>query len=200
MDVENKSYTEAQMAFVKQTAAQCREHDILLLIEELTFPRQERRKPCVSRSENQKHHGLHQAVERLRGYPEIGVPGESNLAALTELSAKPWVLLSASEKYDIFVKQVEQSMKAGASGIMAGRAIFNEYFEQVTPQAQEQFLRGTAVARMKELGQLVDKHGASWLETAGLTWNQLAQSVHPKWYADVKGTTPAASATTAITR
>lgn len=188
MDTDNASYTEAQMKFVKQTADQCREHDILLLIEELTFPRQgeDKKSPAYL---DRKTKNIMASTKLLNPYADIlklEFPGESNLAALTELTAKPWVLLSAGEKYDIFVKQVEQSMKAGCTGIMAGRAIFNEYFEQSTPQAQEQFLRGTAVARLKELGNLVDKHATSWLAASGLTWSEMAKAVDPKWYADGK--------------
>jgi tagatose 1,6-diphosphate aldolase len=184
MDTENASYTDAQMTFVKHTADDCRQHDILLLIEELSFPRQGEDKKTPAYLER-KVKNIMASTQLLNPYADIlklEFPGESNLKTLTDMTAKPWVLLSAGEKYDLFVKQVEQAMKAGCSGIMAGRAVFNEYFEQPTLQAQEQFLRGTAVARFKELGNLVDKHASPWLEAAGLTWKDLAHAVNPTWY------------------
>jgi tagatose-1,6-bisphosphate aldolase len=41
---------------------------------------------------------------------------EDNLGKLNEAAIRPWVLLSAGEKFDLFTKQVEMSMKAGCAG------------------------------------------------------------------------------------
>ena len=42
---------------------------------------------------------------------------------MTEVSTVPWVLLSASVSYDIYLKQVRVACEAGASGVMAGRVM-----------------------------------------------------------------------------
>jgi len=63
---------------------------------------------------------------------KLEFPGEENLKATNDARVRPWVLLSAGES-STSSKQVESSMKAGSSGTMAGRAIFNEYFDETTP-------------------------------------------------------------------
>ena len=92
------------------------------------------------------------------------------------------VLLSAGVKFDIFVKQVELAMKAGASGTMAGRAIFQEYFDYTTPAEQRKFLQTTGLDRMKKLNEIVDKYAAPWHKRYGTNPQDLLNAVEPDWY------------------
>ena len=46
-------------------------------------------------------------------------------------------------------------MKAGSSGTMAGRAIFNEYFEQNTPADRQKFLQTIAPVLTMVDGEIV---------------------------------------------
>jgi tagatose 1,6-diphosphate aldolase len=96
------------------------------------------------------------------------------------------VLLSAGEKFDLFVKQVDLAMAAGASGYMAGRAIFNEYFEQTPPEGPSKFLASTGVSRMKTLNAIVDAKAASWPDRYGISAKELAGTVDPSWYLEGK--------------
>jgi tagatose 1,6-diphosphate aldolase len=48
---------------------------------------------------------------------------EQACRSLTRASAVPWVLLSAGVDFNVFCRQAEAACKAGASGILAGRAI-----------------------------------------------------------------------------
>ena len=105
-----------------------------------------------------------------------------NLGKLDEAAMRPWVLLSAGEKFDIFSKQVEMAMKAGCSGYMAGRAIFNEYFDQNAPADAAKFLATTATDRMKLLNKSIDAYATNWMKRYGLTSAELAAAVSPTWY------------------
>jgi hypothetical protein len=109
-------------------------------------------------------------------------PGETYLKELNDAAIRPWVLLSAGEKFDIFRKQVEVSMKAGSSGTMAGRAIFNEYFDQNTPAERQKFLQTTGKERMKILSDLVDQYAQSVWGRYGLTPQDLGRAVGEHWY------------------
>ena len=107
---------------------------------------------------------------------------KENLAKLNEAAIRPWVLLSAGEKFELFVKQVELAMKAGCSGYMAGRAIFNEYFDQPSAEARAKFLSDTGASRMKALNKVVDASAVPWTARVGVTPKDLAAAVGSSWY------------------
>lgn len=201
MDVEDRAATEAQLRFVRRIHADCEREDILLMTEELSYPRkgEDKKSPAyVERRpkniiESAQWLGPYTDVLKLEFPADLSWPESrirENLAALNEAAIRPWVLLSAGEKFDKFAVQVEMTLKAGCNGIMAGRAIFNEYFEQNTPQERHNFLVATGTERIKKLCSLVDQHSPSWLDRYGLKWKDLAASVDPHWYSDEKAAGP----------
>ena len=107
---------------------------------------------------------------------------EKNLAAVNKAAIRPWVLLSAGEKFDVFAKQVELAMKAGCSGTMAGRAIFQEYFDVNTPNEQKRFLETTGIERMSKLNEIVDRLALPWYKRYQITPKDLFAAVDPNWY------------------
>lgn len=74
---------------------------------------------------------------------------------LTAASTVPWVLLSAGVSYDIFLKQVRVACEAGASGVMAGRAVWKEAVT-LDIAARNNFLRNVGCERMQRLRSLCD--------------------------------------------
>ena len=46
--------------------------------------------------------------------------------AITDLSPCPWTLLSAGINFELFCRQVEVACRAGASGFIAGRAVWKD--------------------------------------------------------------------------
>jgi tagatose 1,6-diphosphate aldolase len=194
MDTEDKKATGSQMDFVKEVWEDCEKEDILLLVEELSYPRQgeDRKSPSfIAR----KAKNIIESARLIGPYCDVlklEFPGDmrtedrskinSNLQMLNEVAIRPWVLLSAGEKFEIFEEQVEMTMKAGASGIMAGRAIFNEYFEQDAQEARTDFLRTTGLRRIKRLGEVVDLYATSWLSRYQISAENLSGAVDPEWY------------------
>ncbi len=200
LDVENHENVRKQIAFVEKVAAACREHDILLMTEELSFPRQGEDKSSPSYKarkvknilEATKLIGPHTDILKLEFPGNIKDDSEAemvqNLGRLNEAAMRPWVLLSAGEKFDLFAKQAELAMKAGCTGYMAGRAIFNEYFDQAKPEERSHFLKDVGVKRMQTLNKIVDQHATPWMDRYGLKPADLAAAVDPRWYLD-KGQT-----------
>ncbi|MDX6768158.1 MAG: tagatose 1,6-diphosphate aldolase [Elusimicrobiota bacterium] len=194
LDVEDKNNTKAQLAFVEKLSKACREQDILLMTEELSFPRkgEDKKTPAYKARkvnniiEATKLIGPHTDILKLEYPANMGDDSEQqqveNLGRLNEAAMRPWVLLSAGERFDVFAKQVELAMKAGCSGYMAGRAIFNEYFEQPTAAARHNFLQTTAMDRMKLLNKSVEAHSPSWMQRYGIAESELAAAVSPTWY------------------
>jgi len=188
MDVEDSDYTKKQLKFVNEISEACAKEDILLMTEELSFPRKGEDKKTPAYVARRPKNIIESAklIGPLTDILKLEFPGEENLAAINSAAIRPWVLLSAGEKFDIFQKQVESSMKAGSSGTMAGRAIFNECFDQTTPEARAKFLTTTGIQRMKILSDLVDQYAQSVWDRVGMNPKELSAAIDPNWYAGGK--------------
>lgn len=82
-------------------------------------------------------------------------------AKITDISPVPWLLLSAGVDYSVFKNQLEVACLAGASGFVAGRAIWKEAV-QLEGAEREEFLKNVAVRRVNELSEIVYKTGTPW--------------------------------------
>lgn len=194
LDTEDRPGSAAQLDFVRRVSRACAEQDILLMTEELSFPRKGETKDDASYKgrlaknilEATKMLGPHTDILKLEFPGALGEDSiarlEDNLGRLNEAAARPWVILSAGVGFDLFEKQVALALKAGCNGYMAGRAIFKDYFAETNPAKRARFLKTTAVTRMKRLNKLVDKHAKSWLERYALDGKALAAGVGPEWY------------------
>ena len=92
-----------------------------------------------------------------------GEPGEITRHAL-EIDAAlpvPWVVLSQGVAADDFPGAVEASCKGGASGFLAGRALWTATLGAGDPT---DLLRERSVPRLQELGEIVDANGRPWRE------------------------------------
>jgi sulfofructosephosphate aldolase len=74
----------------------------------------------------------------------------------------PWVVLSQGVAADDFPAAVAASCKGGASGFLAGRALWTATLAADDPT---ELLRARSVPRLLELGEIVDAHGRPWRET-----------------------------------
>ena len=81
---------------------------------------------------------------------------------LNEASQVPWVILSAGVTFDLFYKQVEIACQAGASGFLAGRALWQEAAQASSRQERLEFLETTVVKRLESLTQLAHAYGTPW--------------------------------------
>jgi tagatose 1,6-diphosphate aldolase len=102
--------------------------------------------------------------------------------ALDEASQAPWVLLSAGVTYDEFARQVNIACRAGASGFLAGRAVWQEGMGLADETDRRRWLETVAVDRMRRLTDIAAEHGRPW-------WKKWAESpadlakVGEGWYA-----------------
>ena len=78
-------------------------------------------------------------------------PGTQGCTRVTEaLDGVPWALLSAGVPFEEFVGRVRTALAAGASGFIAGRAIWGEAVDMVGQERQD-FLTGVARPRLEQL-------------------------------------------------
>lgn len=207
LDTEDKEGTKAQLAFARDVCRACAEADILLMTEELSFPRKGETKDSPAYKKRLVKNILESAklLGPLTDVLKLEFPGflgedpdaqlAENLVQLNAAAIRPWVLLSAGVGFDLFEGQVKLALSAGCNGYMAGRAIFKDYFGETDAAKRAQFLRATGVERMKRLNALVDKHAKSWLERCGLSGEQLGAAVSADWYL-AKGRQPLKAAET----
>lgn len=99
--------------------------------------------------------------------PGVGADGWEDAQrwfdALGEAAARPWVMLSAGAGMPEFRRVISHAYHAGASGYLAGRAIWLKAFQHFPDwDAIARELRGEAVAYMQSLNALTDAAARPW--------------------------------------
>jgi sulfofructosephosphate aldolase len=92
-----------------------------------------------------------------------GTPDEQ-LAASEELGraiATPWVVLSQGVDREAFPAAVEAACRGGASGFLAGRALWSDVVGAAEVPAR---LREVSVPRLERLAEIVDREARPWRE------------------------------------
>ena len=173
---------------VRQVAADCAAQDLALFLEPLSYSLDPARKQLPP---DERRHVVIETARRLTPlggdvlkaeFPLDGAaePDEAAwAAACAELSAAstvPWVLLSASAGFETYLRQVAIACRAGASGVAAGRAVWQEA-PALAGAARAAFLRDTARARMARLTAMCNALARPW--HAGYA----APAVETDWYA-----------------
>jgi tagatose 1,6-diphosphate aldolase len=109
-------------------------------------------------------------------------PDEGNWAraceAVSEAADCPWAILSAGVDFDMFKRQVDMACRWGASGYIAGRAVWKEGISML-PQQRDEWLKNVAAARLDQLSEIANRHARPWRDifsefenTASLGWHE----------------------------
>ncbi len=178
-----------QEALVDEVVAACRVADIPLFLEPLSFsleaktnglPSAEKRAVVVETARRLSSRGIDVLKAEFpldtREEPRRG-EWEAACRELTEASDVPWVLLSGGISFKEFRQQTEIACRCGASGVVVGRAVWQEATE-LRNKAHDDFLQKTAIDRMVELGDLIAEYGTPWLKYHP----NAADDVGENWY------------------
>jgi tagatose 1,6-diphosphate aldolase len=176
-----KDVASRQVELVKELADDCIREDIPLLVESVAYPTAaEKTRP--EEFSRKKPDLVLEAARQLTVLPIDVLKSEfpadisyekderklqSYCQQLTQASRLPWVLLSAGVNYDDFKKEVEMACKAGASGFMAGRALWQEATKVKSREERLSFFRDTTAARLKEIADIADTWGTAWYARMG---------------------------------
>jgi tagatose 1,6-diphosphate aldolase len=180
----------AQEELVRQVAGECRRQDVAFFLEPVSYSID----PDVPKSSTAfAQDRARVVVETARRLGTLGVdvlklefpvdvahePDEAAWRAACRLVSKaspvPWALLSAGVDFGTFQHQVEIACQEGASGYLAGRAIWKEAVG-LPGEARAQFLRKEAARRLDLLAAVADREGRPWTEFYP------PQSVPESWY------------------
>ncbi len=97
--------------------------------------------------------------------PRRGLGDQAEVAhvceRITATVPVPWVVLSQGVTIEDFPRAVRTACNAGASGVLAGRAIWSDTLADPAP-----LLRSRAVDRLKRLAEVVDSSARPWQEAA----------------------------------
>lgn len=99
--------------------------------------------------------------------PEPGAEGSAEVQGwfdqLGRAAGRPWVMLSAGAGMDEFARVLAYAYRAGASGYLAGRAIWMKAFDRFPDwDAMAAGLQGEAVAYMRQLNRITDAGALPW--------------------------------------
>lgn len=173
-----KDVAASQVDLVARVAEECLAEDIPLLVEAVTYPvAEEKENPTVFAK---RKPGL--VIESARTLTSLPIDiykaefpadmdyerDEARLGMycreLNEACQVPWVLLSAGAGFVLFRKQVEIASRAGASGFLAGRALWQEATGIHTRQDRKRFFYSITVRRFREIAAIADKYGRPWYD------------------------------------
>ncbi len=163
---------------IQMVADQCREHDLPLFVEPLAYsidpalPLKSEsfaaQLPRIVRETARRLGGLGVDVLKMEfpvnvAFNQDEVAWQAACEAISEVSPVPWALLSAGVNFDTFERQVRVACRAGASGILGGRAIWKECIAMSSAD-RAAFLSGTALDRLNRLRTIVETDGRPWTD------------------------------------
>ena len=171
-----KDLASRQLDLVAMLADQCLEEDIALLVEPVSYPVDEE-KASPTRFAEAKPGLVIETARQITALPidvlkaefpaDIGFEQDEDrllelCRELDQASRLPWVLLSAGVGFESFRKQVEIACKAGASGFLAGRALWQEGVGIRSRRERMDFFRKTAAPRLQTLAEIALQYGRPW--------------------------------------
>jgi tagatose 1,6-diphosphate aldolase len=162
--------TRRRTRLVERVAEECRRHAIPFFLETIAYSLD----PDASLSGNERQQVV---IETARHFSRRGPDvlklefpldpksderrWPETLKALDEACAVPWTLLSGGVSFEAFLKQATAACRAGASGVMVGRAVWGEAVK-LRGDALETFMQTTARERMQALSGVCHLYGRPW--------------------------------------
>lgn len=190
-----------QLDLVARLADQCLEEDIAFLVEPVSYPVEEKERISQGGTSSKKFAEIKPGlvIETARQITALPIDvlkaefpadikfeqDEGKLLGLcqelNQASRLPWVLLSAGVDFESFRKQVKIACQAGASGFLAGRALWQEGAQIRSRDERMNFFQNTAAPRLKELAELADSYGKPWYSRVATEHGKFAP-VAEGWY------------------
>jgi len=196
-----KDIASKQLDLVARLADQCLEEDIAFLVEPVSYPIEKKERINQSGTSSKKFAEIKPGlvietarqitalpIDVLKAEFPADIKFEQDEGKLLELcrelnraSRLPWVLLSAGVDFESFRKQVKIACKAGASGFLAGRALWQEGAQIRSRDERMTFFQNTAAPRLEELAEIADIYGKPWYSRLGAEKGKFAP-VAEGWY------------------
>jgi tagatose 1,6-diphosphate aldolase len=170
--------TERQEALAAEAISACRQADIALFLEAVSYSID----PSVDKSSAVFARGrpalIAEIAARLgRLCPDVlklEFPVDPNYSLdetgwaracqeVSRASPCPWALLSAGVDFALFARQVAVACRCGASGYIAGRAVWKEGIAMPAPE-RDAWLQDVAARRLEALAEIAVSHARPWAD------------------------------------
>jgi tagatose 1,6-diphosphate aldolase len=190
-----KEIASRQLDLITKVADQCIKEDIPLLVEPVSYPVEEVG-VSAPKFAGMKPKLVIETARQITALPidvlKAEFPADMDFEQddkkllqlcqeLDQASRLPWVLLSAGADFETFKKQVEIACKAGASGFLAGRALWREGVQIRSREERMNFFKSTAAPRLKELAEMVNRYGKPWYTKMGRDKGDF-EATNEGWY------------------
>lgn len=189
---------ERQREVVRAVAAQARQADLPFVLEPLVYPAREIDGDAASYAARKPRLIVQAAADlAVLGIDILKTEFPGSREACEELDARspvPWVLLSAGVDFDTFARQLEVACRAGASGFLGGRAVWEDGLRLADPVDRRRWLRTAGADRMRRLHDIAGTYGRPWWKKFGRTPGDLA-TVGPEWFRHYAEADPGVGAT-----
>ncbi|MDD7972020.1 tagatose-bisphosphate aldolase [Roseinatronobacter alkalisoli] len=151
---------DVNIGIIREQIADFAAEDLLLVVEILTYK--------LEGESDEAYRAVFPSliVESARISIELGskvlklpYPGTPEACAeITEICGDvPWAVLSAGVDHETFIGQVEIAMQNGASGVIAGRALWKDCIS-LDPEVSKDRLEKIASSRLKQIQAVLDRH------------------------------------------
>jgi tagatose 1,6-diphosphate aldolase len=184
--------TDQNQAVVREVAEQCREADLPFVLEPVVHALEGQSKDDFAREKAslviQAAHDLSPWCDLFKAEFPDDISWEKDPSVqkkhcqeLDAASVVPWVILSAGADIGPFAQVVEIACQSGASGFLAGRAIWKDYVKIQDPDERLEQLERKAVPNLGVVTNIAVRDALPWTEHRGI---EIADpfSFDPLWY------------------
>jgi len=197
-----------QRALVEQVGRDCRRHDIAFLLEPLLYPLGS--EGAGGRYEEDATKRPEMVIDTAREFrderygidifkmespiaandvpdPDTAASGECQrwFDELGRTLDRPWVMLSAGAPMEPFRRIVTHAFRAGASGYLAGRAIWWQTFESTFPDwtAMREGIVRDGIPYAQRLHRLLEHYGTPWMQCRAFSGGIAMADAGPDFFA-----------------
>jgi tagatose-1,6-bisphosphate aldolase len=148
-----------QIETTKKLLADCKQANFPLFLEIVTY------KPEGSFEGTEKSEMILASLQKfleegiLPDVYKLEYPGNlENCQKITQmLKDTPWIILTAGDDFEVFLPKLEEAIKGGAKGFLAGRALWKEVCSMQGAE-KVQFLKETLPSRFRQVVQIAQKY------------------------------------------
>jgi len=154
--------TAAQEELIRRVVDQCHDHDLALFVEPVPYDiadAADRRRVCLGSAERVAALGADVVKMPFPAATDDRAGWDAACADVTAAISVPWAVLSWGVSYEVFRDQVAAACGAGASGFMAGRAIWGGV---VDSDERAAVVEREVIPRLDELTVIARSQATPW--------------------------------------